>query len=152
MSFKILVILFFSLNISQSSASECKSAFLSKIKTGWMLVKEGTWVFKSFKKKLPPEPILASSIKNLELLSPVTKGILRESGINYLGDLVLKSESDLLKIPNFENANLVEVKEQLSKMDLQLGMSINWPSDSKEVEELVIKLKLQGKAVDIEFA
>ena len=66
---------------------------------------------------------------------------LRNDNIVYIGDLVQKSENDMLRTPNFGRKSLNEIKEVLNSMSLFLGMEIpNWPPDniielSKKLEE-----------------
>ena len=67
--------------------------------------------------------------------------VLRNDNIVYIGDLVQKSESEMLRTPNFGRKSLNEIKEVLTGMSLYLGMEIpNWPPDniaemSKKLEE-----------------
>ena len=61
--------------------------------------------------------------------------------IVYIGDLVQKTEPEMLRTPNFGRKSLNEIKEVLNSMSLYLGMEIpNWPPDniaelSKKLEE-----------------
>ena len=49
----------------------------------------------------------------------------------YIGDLILKSESEMLRTPNFGRKSLNEIKEVLAQMGLHLGMNIpNWPPEN----------------------
>lgn len=58
---------------------------------------------------------------------------LKNDNIVYLGDLVQKSESDMLKTPNFGRKSLNEIKEMLSQMGLYLGMKIDgWNTENIE--------------------
>ena len=63
--------------------------------------------------------------------------------IIYIGDLVQKSEGEMLRTPNFGRKSLNEIKEVLTGMSLYLGMEIpNWPPDniaelSKKLEEAI---------------
>ena len=52
----------------------------------------------------------------------------------YVGDLVQKTETEMLKLPNFGRKSLNELKDNLKAMGLSFGMQIdNWPPvDSKE--------------------
>ena len=47
---------------------------------------------------------------------------LKNDNINFIGDLVQKSEGEMLRTPNFGKKSLNEVKEILNKMSLHLGM------------------------------
>jgi DNA-directed RNA polymerase subunit alpha len=66
---------------------------------------------------------------------------LKNDNIIYIGDLVQKSEGEMLRTPNFGRKSLNEIKEVLTGMSLYLGMEIpNWPPDniaelSKKLEE-----------------
>jgi len=67
--------------------------------------------------------------------------LIKNDNIIYIGDLVQKTESEMLRTPNFGRKSLNEIKEVLSSMSLYLGMEIpNWPPDniaelSKQLEE-----------------
>jgi DNA-directed RNA polymerase subunit alpha len=53
---------------------------------------------------------------------------LKAENINYIGDLVLKTEVELLKTPNLGKKSLTEIKEVLAQRGLSLGMKLeNWP-------------------------
>ena len=79
-------------------------------------------------------------IEELEL-SVRSINCLKNDNIIYIGDLVQKTEAEMLRIPNFGKKSLNEIKEVLSTMSLYLGMEIpNWPPDniaemSKKLEE-----------------
>ncbi len=68
---------------------------------------------------------------------------LKNDNIIYIGDLVQKSEGEMLRTPNFGRKSLNEIKEVLTGMSLYLGMEIpNWPPDniaelSKKLEEAI---------------
>lgn len=87
-----------------------------------------------------PLPVLSRSIKSLDLSTRSYNALMYE-GIEYIGDLVVKTEWDLLRLPYFGKKSLREVKEVLSEWELQLGMNTAWPSDREQVEELVQSLK-----------
>ena len=98
-------------------------------------------------------------------LSSLTIDILKSKQIYYLGDLVKKPEADLLKIFHSQKSTIIqnlsdlkqmgmssqptideeisrqisEIKKELAKVNLHLGMDTDWPSDPKEVEDLVNK-------------
>ncbi len=83
---------------------------------------------------------LLKRVEELEL-SVRSMNCLKNDNIIYIGDLVQKSESEMLRTPNFGRKSLNEIKEVLSAMSLYLGMEIpNWPPDniaemSKKLEE-----------------
>ena len=83
---------------------------------------------------------LLKRVEELEL-SVRSMNCLKNDNIIYIGDLVQKTESEMLRTPNFGRKSLNEIKEVLSSMSLYLGMEIpNWPPDniaelSKKIEE-----------------
>tara|TARA_R110002096_G_scaffold60847_2_gene151492 strand:+ start:77195 stop:78190 length:996 start_codon:yes stop_codon:yes gene_type:complete len=73
------------------------------------------------------DPVLLKPIEDLELTVRSTN-CLKAENIMYIGDLVQKAESDLLKTPNLGKKSLNEIKGVLSEKGLSLGMSIeDWP-------------------------
>ena len=65
---------------------------------------------------------------------------LKNDNIIYIGDLVQKSEGEMLRTPNFGRKSLNEIKEVLSTMSIYLGMEVpNWPP--KNIAELSKKLE-----------
>ena len=85
---------------------------------------------------------LLKKVEELEL-SVRSANCLKNDNIIYIGDLVQKSESEMLRTPNFGRKSLNEIKEILNGMSLYLGMEIpNWPPDniaelSKKLEESI---------------
>ena len=83
---------------------------------------------------------LLKRVEELEL-SVRSMNCLKNDNIIYIGDLVQKTESEMLRTPNFGRKSLNEIKEILSTMSLYLGMEIpNWPPDnlvemSKKLDE-----------------
>ena len=56
---------------------------------------------------------------------------LKNDNIIYIGDLVKKSEYEILRTPNFGRKSLNEIKEVLQQMELNLGMSVpDWPPEN----------------------
>ena len=77
-------------------------------------------------------PNLLKKVDELEL-SVRSANCLKNDNIIYIGDLVLKSENEMLRTPNFGRKSLNEIREVLSHMGLGLGMNIeNWPPDNIE--------------------
>jgi DNA-directed RNA polymerase subunit alpha len=73
------------------------------------------------------DPILLRSIEELELTVRSTNCLKAES-IFLIGDLIHRSEFDLLKTPNLGRKSLNEIKDVLASKDLSLGMNVeNWP-------------------------
>ncbi len=70
---------------------------------------------------------LFKSVDELEL-SVRSANCLKNADIRYIGDLVQKTEAEMLKTKNFGRKSLNEIKEILSEMGLSLGMKLeNWP-------------------------
>ncbi len=82
---------------------------------------------------------LLRKVDELEL-SVRSANCLKNDNIVYIGDLVQKSEAEMLRTPNFGRKSLNEIKEVLSQMGLHLGMEIpTWPPEN--IEEMVKKLE-----------
>ena len=82
---------------------------------------------------------LLRKVDELEL-SVRSMNCLKNDNIIYIGDLVQKTEPEMLRTPNFGRKSLNEIKEILSGMSLYLGMEIpNWPPDN--IAELTKKLE-----------
>ena len=82
---------------------------------------------------------LLRKVEELEL-SVRSANCLKNDEIVYIGDLVQKSESEMLRTPNFGRKSLNEIKEVLSSMTLELGMKIEgWPPEN--IEEIRRKLE-----------
>ena len=87
---------------------------------------------------LPFNRYMLRKVDELEL-SVRSANCLKNDNIVYIGDLVQKSESEMLRTPNFGRKSLNEIKEVLSQMGLHLGMEINnWPPE--DIEELAKKI------------
>ena len=87
---------------------------------------------------LPFNRHLLRKVDELEL-SVRSANCLKNDNIIYIGDLVLKTENEMLRTPNFGRKSLNEIKEVLKGMSLELGMDIeSWPPD--DVEELARRL------------
>lgn len=73
------------------------------------------------------DPILLRPVEDLEL-TVRSANCLKAEAIQYIGDLVQRTETDLLKTPNLGKKSLNEIKEVLSSRSLALGMRIDgWP-------------------------
>ncbi len=91
------------------------------------------------KDELPFNKNLLRKVDELEL-SVRSANCLKNDNIIYIGDLVQKTEADMLRTPNFGRKSLNEIKEVLAQMGLQLGMEIpNWPPEN--IEELAKRLE-----------
>ena len=74
---------------------------------------------------------LFRSVDELEL-SVRSANCLQNANIKTIGDLVLKTEAEMLKTKNFGRKSLKEIKEILAEMGLSLGMKLeNWPPKSQ---------------------
>lgn len=90
---------------------------------------------------LPFNRNLLKKVDELEL-SVRSANCLKNDNIVYIGDLVVKSEADMLRTPNFGRKSLNEIKEVLGTMGLHLGMDVEgWPPEN--VEELIKKTEDQ---------
>jgi len=77
-------------------------------------------------------PALLKKVDELEL-SVRSANCLKNDNIVYIGDLIQKSEAEMLRTPNFGRKSLNEIKEVLAQMGLHLGMEVpNWPPDNIE--------------------
>ena len=73
------------------------------------------------------DPVLLKPVDDLEL-TVRSANCLKAENIHYIGDLVQRSETELLKTPNLGRKSLNEIKEVLSQRGLALGTKIdNWP-------------------------
>ena len=88
---------------------------------------------------LPFSRNLLRKVDELEL-SVRSANCLKNDNIIYIGDLVQKTEAEMLRTPNFGRKSLNEIKEVLAQMGLHLGMEIaNWPPEN--IEDLAKKLE-----------
>jgi DNA-directed RNA polymerase subunit alpha len=88
---------------------------------------------------LPFNRNLLRKVDELEL-SVRSANCLKNDNIVYIGDLVQKTEAEMLRTPNFGRKSLNEIKEVLTQMGLHLGMEITtWPPEN--IEELVKRLE-----------
>ena len=79
-------------------------------------------------------PLLLKKVDELEL-SVRSANCLKNDNIVYIGDLIQKTEAEMLRTPNFGRKSLNELKEVLSSMGHHLGMDIvDWPPEN--IEEL----------------
>ena len=81
-------------------------------------------------------PIKSSTLE----LSVRSANCLKNDNIVYIGDLVQRSEPEMLRTPNFGRKSLNEIREVLKIMGLELGMVIeSWPPEN--IEELVKRIE-----------
>lgn len=105
---------------------------------GSKILKEQLQVFINFQEDVEPvetevEKVttqlnenLFRSVDDLEL-SVRSANCLKNANIRFIGELVVRSEAEMLKTKNFGRKSLNEIKEILTEMGLGLGMKIEWP-------------------------
>ena len=77
-------------------------------------------------------PAFLKKVDELEL-SVRSANCLKNDNIVYIGDLIQKSEAEMLRTPNFGRKSLNEIKEVLASMGLHLGMDVpSWPPENIE--------------------
>ena len=82
---------------------------------------------------------LLKKVDELEL-SVRSQNCLKNDNIVYIGDLVMKTEGEMLKTPNFGRKSLNEIKEVLANLGLRFGMDVDgWPPEN--IEELAKKFE-----------
>jgi len=86
------------------------------------------------KPNLAFNPVLLKKVDELEL-SVRSANCLKNDNIVYIGDLIQKTEAEMLRTPNFGRKSLNEIKAVLAEMGLHLGMEVaGWPPEN--IEEL----------------
>ncbi len=110
------------------------------------ILKEQLTIFINFEEPietlqpLPEEPAtlnpnLFKSVDELEL-SVRSANCLQNANIRYIGELVQRSEAEMLKTKNFGRKSLNEIKQVLDSMGLELGMTLESFPDRPEIERL----------------
>ncbi|MGB5736027.1 MAG: DNA-directed RNA polymerase subunit alpha [Thiohalocapsa sp.] len=85
----------------------------------------------------PFDPILVRPVDELEL-TVRSANCLKAENIYLIGDLIQRTEVELLKTPNLGKKSLTEIKDVLATRGLSLGMRLdNWPPEN--IEELMVK-------------
>jgi len=88
---------------------------------------EGTPVSAEAPKQTAVDPLLLRSVDDLEL-TVRSANCLKAENIYYIGDLIQRTEPELLKTPNLGRKSLNEIKEVLASRGLTLGMKLeSWP-------------------------
>ncbi|MBU0603636.1 MAG: DNA-directed RNA polymerase subunit alpha [Gammaproteobacteria bacterium] len=88
---------------------------------------EGTAPAVEARKPAQIDPILLRPVDDLEL-TVRSANCLKAENIYYIGDLIQRTENELLKTPNLGRKSLNEIKEVLASRGLTLGMKLeNWP-------------------------
>ena len=86
----------------------------------------------TFQREAPFNTALLTKVTNLEL-SIRSSQCLKNNGVRCLGDLVRRSENEILSTPNFGRKSLDEIKDALREIGLHLGMEVpNWPPENLE--------------------
>src|SRR5690606_41389532 len=81
------------------------------------------------------DPVLLRPIDDLEL-TVRSANCVKAENIYYIGDLIQKTEVELLKTPNWGKKSLTESKDVLASKGLQLGMRLeNWPPASLRMDD-----------------
>jgi len=114
------------------------------------IMKEQVSIFINFNEEIEPElpepeikeervnENLLRSVDELEL-SVRSANCLQNANIKFIGDLVQKSESEMLKTKNFGRKSLKEIKEILHEMGLSLGMKLDhWPPKAGGAKPVII--------------
>lgn len=93
---------------------------------------EGTPISIETPKQSTVDPILLRPVDDLEL-TVRSANCLKAENIYYIGDLIQRTETELLKTPNLGRKSLNEIKEVLASRGLTLGMKLeNWPPTGLE--------------------
>ena len=88
---------------------------------------EGTAPTAEPSRPAPVDPVLVRPVDDLEL-TVRSANCLKAENIYYIGDLIQRTENELLKTPNLGRKSLNEIKEVLAARGLTLGMKLeNWP-------------------------
>lgn len=101
------------------------------------ILKEYLQPFITFDEKIEPATAVTESkekmdenfyrpVEDLEL-SVRSANCLKNANIQYIGDLVSRTEGDMLRTKNFGKKSLNEIKDTLVSMGLHLGMKVEWP-------------------------
>ena len=81
------------------------------------------------------DPVLLRSVDDLEL-TVRSANCLKAENIYYIGDLIQRTEVELLKTPNLGKKSLTESKDVLASRGLSLGVKLeNWPPASLQREK-----------------
>jgi DNA-directed RNA polymerase subunit alpha len=96
-------------------------------------------IIEDIKPELEFNAALLKKVDELEL-SVRSANCLKNDNIVYIGDLIQKTEAEMLRTPNFGRKSLNEIKEVLAQMGLHLGMEVpNWPPEN--IDELAKKFE-----------
>lgn len=94
---------------------------------------ESTEIEAEYEEEVHVDPVLLRPVDDLEL-TVRSANCLKAENINNIGDLVRRTEVELLKTPNLGKKSLNEIKEVLATHGLELGMDLeNWSGGGREV-------------------
>ncbi len=121
------------------------------------ILKEQLQIFLTFDESLEPSDEIRSmgssslnenlfrSVDDLEL-SVRSANCLKNANIRFIGELVVRSEAEMLKTKNFGRKSLNEIKEILSEMGLGLGMKIEgWPPPGWDPNQMPVSVKREAQ-------
>jgi len=83
----------------------------------------------------PINPNLFKSVDELEL-SVRSANCLQNANIRFIGELIQRTEAEMLKTKNFGRKSLNEIKDVLASMDLELGMTVDNFPERAEIERM----------------
>jgi hypothetical protein len=103
------------------------------------LFKTNSEEWRKDRQRLLKQPVMFKKVDQLDWTIR-TGNCLKNDNIVYIGDLVQKTEAEMLRTPNCGRTSFNEVKDKLAQMDLRLGMEIpGWPP--RDIEELSKRFK-----------
>jgi len=89
-------------------------------------------------------PVLLKKVDELEL-SVRSANCLKNDNIVYIGDLIQKTEAEMLRTPNFGRKSLNEIKAVLAEMGLHLGMEVpGWPPGTSKTSPSVTRISTES--------
>jgi DNA-directed RNA polymerase subunit alpha len=107
-----------------------QAAFILNDHLSVFIALQGEEVANVFEEKPQFDPLLLRPVDDLEL-TVRSANCLKAENIFYIGDLIQRTEVDLLKTPNLGKKSLTEIKDVLATKGLSLGMRLeNWPPES----------------------
>jgi DNA-directed RNA polymerase subunit alpha len=113
------------LEATQASTSEIRSRHAAVLKQIEVLAQGGT-VHNSI------DPFLLRPIDSLEMTIR-SRNCLVAAGMYYIGDVVTRTETEILKTPDLGRKSLTEIKETLARNGLNFGMIVlDWPPPNRD--------------------
>lgn len=103
--------------------------------------KKSHFIMPEKERLMPINPILLRPVEDLELTARSTH-CLKSENIYLIGDLIQRTEVELLKTPNLGKKSLTEIKDTLANRGLSLGMRLeNWPPKTPEVVDKSVMME-----------